>query len=334
MTYSAGSLIVASDYNGFVSTNANANVNDIWGTGSSDKGYGQTAMSTVSAAGTITATQWASLVNNISSMANHQGTAITSRVAPTAGNTITILSNLNTDLTNLTTNRGNAAARGTQYGTFTGTTSKTTATGSGSTPWTITFTHTITFSSANAARYFFNAGGMIKWETSKTSTGTESDDEWNDLANTLVGDLYITGGTGTQTIAGTAYTGTTKVGGTGTATTLATTTGWYDLTTSNTTVYKQFADTAPYTGQYIQVDLKVDAAIASATVLTITTTWYDPGGSATGSTDAITGGTGVTSPATSIGAATAPTTLVTYFPPSSTYLTANWGTPTIAASVV
>lgn len=333
MTYTAGSLIEAADYNGFVANNANANVNDIWGTGSSDKGYGQTAMTTVAAAGTVTATQWASLVNNISSMASHQGTSITSRVAPVAGNTITILSNLNTDLTTLTTNRGNAAARGTQYGIFSGTTSKTSGTGSGTTAWTITFTHTVTFASAAAARYFFNAGGMIKWETSKTADSTDSDTEWNDLANTLVGDIYITGGTSTQVIAGTSYTGTTKVGGTGTPTTLTTGTGWYDLTTSNTTVYKQFADTAPYTGSYIQLDLKVDAAIASATVLTLTTTWVDPGGSGAGSSDNISGGTGVTSPATSIGAATAPTTLVTYFPPSSTYLTASWGTPTIAASV-
>jgi hypothetical protein len=41
----------------------------------------------------------------------------------------------------------------------------------------------------------------------------------------------------------------------------------------------------------------------------------------------------VTSPATAIGAATAPTTLVTYIPPSTTYLTNSWGTPAIAASV-
>jgi hypothetical protein len=41
----------------------------------------------------------------------------------------------------------------------------------------------------------------------------------------------------------------------------------------------------------------------------------------------------VSSPATTIGAATAPTTLVTYIPPSTTYLSNSWGTPTIAASV-
>jgi hypothetical protein len=78
MTYTSGSLILADDYNGFVSTNVGANVNDIWSTGASDAGYGQTALSTVAAPGTITATQWASLVNTISSMASHQGTSITS----------------------------------------------------------------------------------------------------------------------------------------------------------------------------------------------------------------------------------------------------------------
>ncbi|CAB4138028.1 hypothetical protein UFOVP328_221 [uncultured Caudovirales phage] len=331
MTYSVGGLIQATDYNGFANDTVGANVNSIWGAGTGDAGYGQsTTLSTVSAGGVVTATQWASLVNRISSMASHQGTTITSRTAPVAGNTIQVLAAVNADLTAITNARGNAAANGTQYGTFTGAVSKTTATGSGTTPWTITFTHTITFASAAAARYFFNAGGRIKWETSKTSTGTVADAEWNDLANTLAGDIFITGGTGTQTIAGTAYTGTTKVGGTGTPTTLLTTTGWYDLTTTDTTIYKQFADTAPYTGQFIQINAKT---AGTGTQLVLTTTWVDPGGSPVGSTDQISGGTAVSSPATSIGAATAPTTLVTYFPPSSTYLTeATWGTPTIAAT--
>lgn len=329
MTYTAGSLIEATDYNGFVSTTANANVNGIYSVGSSDKGYGQTALSTVSAAGTITATQWATLVNTISTIANHQGTSITSRTAPVAGNTISILNNVNTDLATLTTNRGNAAASGTAIQTWTGSISKTTATGSGSSAWTITFTHTITWANADAARYYFNSGGLVRWETSKTSTGTLADTEWNDLANTLTGNIFISGGTATQTIAGTAYTGTTKQGGTGTPTTLTTTTGWYDLTTSDTTIYKQFADTAPYTGQYIQINAKT---AGSGTQLVLTTTWVDPGGSGAGSSDNISGGTATASPFSAFG--TAPTTLVTLIPPSTTYLTNSWGTPTIAATAV
>jgi hypothetical protein len=331
MTYTVGSLIQAADYNGFVSTNVGANVNNVWATGSTTSGYGQAALSNVSAAGTVTATQWAGLVNNIQSMASHTGATTTARTAPVVGNTIVILSAVNTDLTTITANRANAAASGTQYGTFTGNISKTAATGSGSTAWTITFTHTITWASADAARYFFNAGGIVRWQTQKTADTTAADTEWNDLANTLVGNINITGG-GSASIAGTNYTGTTKVGGTGTPTTLLTATGWYQLLTSDTLIYKQFADTAPYTGSFIQINAKT---AATGTQLVLTTVWSDPGGSGAGSSDNISGGTAVTSPATTFGAATAPTTLVTYLPPSSTYLTtASWGTPTIAATVV
>jgi len=162
MTYTTGSLIEATDYNGFAANTSNANVNDIWATGSGDKGYGQTALSTVAVGGTVTATQWASLVNNIASMASHQGSTITSRTAPVAGNVISVLANVNTDLTTVTNNRGNAAAVGTEIVSFTGTTSKTGATGSGTSPWTITFTHTVTWADANAVRYFFNAGGRVR----------------------------------------------------------------------------------------------------------------------------------------------------------------------------
>jgi hypothetical protein len=273
----------------------------------------------VSAAGSITATQWASLVNTISSMGSQTGTTITARVAPVTGNTIDILTALNTDLTNITTNRQNAVANGTQFTGYTGTNSKT-ATTSGAT-WSITFVNTVTFASADAARYFFNAGGRIKIDVSKTATGATGDPEWNDLANTLCGDIFITGGTATQTISGANYTGTTKTGGTGTPTTLATTTGFNDLTAgaSATIVYKQFADTAPYTSNFIQHSI---AKGASSDTLVITTLWSASDG------DPISGGT-ASSGATP---GTAPTTIVTYFPPSTTYLTASWGTPTVAAT--
>jgi hypothetical protein len=327
MTYSVGGLIEASDYNTFVG-NTTTGLNRVWSTGSADYGYGQTSISTVSAPGQITATNWATLVNNLTTTAQHQNTTITSRTAPVTGNIVAILANVNTDITSVTSARGNAASTGAQVVTWSGSTAKTTGTGSGNSAWTITFTHTVTFPSADQARYFFNTGGRIKWQTSKTSTGTVSDPEWNDLATNLCGAIFITGGTATQNIAGSNYTGTTKSGGTGTPSILDTTTGWYDLTTSPVTIYKQFADTVPYTGQYIQLNASINAG---ATVLTLTTTWYDPGGSGVGSTDNITGGTDTTSPFSAFG--TAPATLVTFFYPSSTYLSNSWGVPTVAASV-
>jgi hypothetical protein len=94
-------------------------------------------------------------------------------------------------------------------------------------------------------------------------------------------------------------------------------------------LYRQYADTAPYTGQYISLNAKT---AGSGTQLVLTTTWVDPGGSGVGSSDVITGGTATTSPFSAFG--TAPATVVTLFVPSSTYLTsAAWGTPTIAAAV-
>ena len=320
MTYTSGGLIQATDYNGFVSTTSGANVNNVWSTGSVDAGWGQPALSTVAATNTVTATQWATLVNTLTNMGGQTNTVITSRSAPTAGQTIGILAALNTDLTNITNNRLNAAANGTQFTGWTGTNSKTGTTSGGT--WSITFTNTVTWASADAARYFFNAGGRIKIDVSKTSTGGTGDPEWNDLANNLCGDIFITGGTATQTIAGAAYTGTTRVGGSASPNILLTTTGWYDLTAgaAATIVYKQFADTAPYTSNFIQHSI---AKNAGSTALTITTLWSASDG------DPISGGTA----ASGATPGTAPCTIVTYFPPSSTYLsTTSWGTPTVAAT--
>ena len=330
MTYATGNIILASDYNAFTTTAGG--LNDIWSTGSGDKGWGQTTFTSAATGGTVTATQWASLVNNLSSSGSQTNTTLTSRTAPTAGTTIGILANVAADITSVTTNRGNAAAVGTEYGVFSGTTSKTTATGSGTAGWTITFTHTVTFADANSARYFWNAGGRVRLQYGKSSTGTDVDPDWNTLAG-WCGSIYISGrvNSAAQTIAGTSYTGTTRIGGSGgTQTTLTTTTGWYQLTGTPATVFQLNNSTAPYTGEYI----RTTATQTSTTVLTLVTTWVSDGsGGGAGTSANISGGTAVASPATSIGVATAPTTLVTYIPPATTYLTNTWGTPAIAASV-
>ena len=328
MTYSSGGLIQATDYNTFTTTSGG--LNDIWATGATDKGWGQTAFTSATAGGTVTATQWAALVNNLSSAGSQTSTALTARTAPTVGDTISILAALSADITSVTTNRGNAAASGTEYGVFTGTTSKTTATGSGQAAWTITFTHTVTFASADQARFFWNAGGIVRLKYGKSSNTTDNDPEWNTLAG-WCGTINLTGRVAgaAQTIAGQSYTGTTRLSGTGgTQTTLATTTGWYNLTGSPTTIFQLNNSTAPYSGEFI----RTTATATSSTVLTLVTTWVSDGSSGAGTTANITGGTATASPSTTI-TGTAPTTLVTYLPPSTTYLSNSWGTPAIAASV-
>ena len=329
MTYTQGSLIEAADYNGFANDSAN-NINAVWATGSGDKGWGQTALSTVSIGGTVTATSWAALVANLATAGSQTSSSLTSRTQPVTGNVIAILNDVATDINTITLNRGNAAASGTEYGVFSGTTSKTSVTGSGQSAWTITFTHTVTFASADALRYFFNAGGIVRLKYGKSSTGTDADADWNTFSG-LCGTINLTGRVNgaTQSIAAQAYTGTTRLSGSGgTQTTLATTTGWYNLTGSATTIFQLNDTVSPYSTNFI----RTQATATSSTVLTLTTVWSDDGTAVVGATANISGGTATASPSTTI-SGSAPTTLVTYLPPATTYLSASWGTPVIAASV-
>jgi hypothetical protein len=330
MTYVAQGLIQATDYNGFANNTAGANVNSIWGPGTGDSGYGQpSTLATVVATAEVAAPAWSNLNNRITSMANQQDTAITSRTNPVAGDTITILSNLNTDLTNLTTNRGNAAASGTTNGTWSGTTSKTTNTGTGTDAWTITWTHTVTFDNADSARYFWNAGGLVRVDMNKSSTGTTADDFWNTFAG-QVGTLYFSGrvNSALQTIAGVTYNGTTRIGGSGGTEIINSNIGWYSLTpgASATQVFQLTGDTTPYADDNITVSI---AKNSTSTVLTVTTVWTAGSGV---NTTQISGGTPTSSPFSSYGSA--PTVLCRYIPPSTNYLTNTWGTPTVVASVV
>jgi hypothetical protein len=330
MTYSSGGLIEAADFNGFVSTGS-PNINNIWSTGSTDSGWGQSALSTVSIGGTVTATNWASLVNTLSSMGSQTGTAITARTAPVAGNTIAVLAAVGTDITSCNTNRANAAAVGTTSDSWTGAAAKTTTTGTGTNAWTITWTQTVTFPSADQARYFYNAGGRVYLTMNKSSTGLDSDADWNTFIG-KVGTISVTGIAGAKSLAGTSYTGTTRTGGTGgTQTTLSTATGWYALTAgaAATTIFQLNDDLSVYTGDTVIVTA---AKNPGATTLTLVTTWNSTSRAGAGQNTQITGGTDTTSPFTAYG--TAPTVLCRFVPPATTYLTNSWGTPTVASTCV
>lgn len=331
MTYTSGGLIQAADYNGFVTNTANANINNVWGPGSGDAGWGQSNIATVSTAATVTATQWATLNSQISTMGSQTGVTLTSRTSPVAGNTISVLANVNTDISNITTYRGNAAGVGTTSSTWTGNIAKTAATAANTSGWTITFTHVVTFPSAAQARYFWNAGGLVRLDMNKSSTGTDKDPEWNTFVGT-VGTLYLTGRVNgaNQTIAGTSYSGFTRSGGSGTPSPFATTTGWYDLVGGGaaSTMFQLAESISPYTGDYIRITAAVNAG---RTTVTFVTTWVDAGYSGAGKNNAISGGTDTASPYSAFG--TAPAVLCRYIPPATTYLTNTWGTPTIAATV-
>lgn len=175
MTYSAGSLIQAADYNGFAGGSAGANVsgqiNTVLSTGNGNAGYGQTAVSNVSVGGTVTAAQWTTLVNAVNTVRKHQSGAGFSNLSTyVVGSTINATQNFSSNLTTAYTNRliyggvGTLVTGSTQ--TLTVSSAQTTA------AVQATSTRTVTFASSDQARYFFNAGGYIKVVvTGYTNTG-------------------------------------------------------------------------------------------------------------------------------------------------------------------
>ena len=290
MTYSSGNTILDDDYNGFKDT-----VNGTLGTGSTTQGYGQSTVAAVSAGSTITATQWASLLDPITTMASHQGTSITAITNPSAGDTISAFAALTANVTAVTgDNRFNAAASGSDASVS----SVTTAT------WTASavLTKTFTFSSAAQLRYFFNAGGMFRFSWSRTGGSSNNQNTaWSNLFNAC-GVIVLTGDANSKSIASVALTGTTKIGGSGTPSTLRTDLGLQNFTT-NTVLFAQAAAGVGYTTNNISF-----AAAISGAVVTITTTLSDGSG---GFTDSVDGTL---------------TQVSTIRNPSSTHLTASWGT--------
>ena len=274
MSYAQFASIDASDFNTLVGgnpTTTSGTLNAVWATGGGAFGYGQTALANVTVGQTVAATgQWASLVANTASAATHQGSSITAVTAPVAGGTITFLSAIPTNLTTISTNRLNAATQGS-----TGTPNTVTF---GST-WSsaLTFTHTATFASGDAARYFFNSGGQLKL-TFAQPTGTAMANAYNTLANAC-GTLVVSApSSGTITVAGTSYSGFTKIGGSGTPSPYSTNTGYYALTTSNANVFLQTTGTpAGYTTSFINVLVKSNGTQGSngdaGSVITIYTVW-------------------------------------------------------------
>jgi hypothetical protein len=314
MSYAQFGIIAASDYNSLVGGNPTATANTLnatWATGSGAAGYGQTAQANVATGGTILASQWANLVSNTASAATHQGSSITSVIAPVVGGTITFLPAIPTNLQTIFTNRRNAA-------TQSSTTSN--ARSSGST-WSdkATFVHTATFANGDAARYFFNSGGQLAITVSHANTTAGINLLLNQLC-TNVGTIVMSSVTsGTAAIAGTNYNGITKIGGGGNAPTIGTNSGYYSWSTSNANVFYQTASTGPagYLSTNINILVRTNGTVGSngdvGNVVTITTIWDEiPNG--------LTVGTGST-------------TTLTVRPPEVTNLANSWGTITLASSV-
>ena len=255
MAYASGDTITADQYNIFVNNSSSPfGYNHFAGTGSANYGLGQTHIATVTGgATTITATQFNTLLTGIDNIANHTNDTMTARTAVTAGDTIAIKSNLETDLATLaaSVNGGSTSATALTTNQLRQTTN------SGTFNNTSTIEISVTFASADAMRHFFNAGGKIRCVMA-TSGSTDGD---KDTVGTDLGT-----GLGNLDIAAEA---TTRSGSSETLTTNGLANGFRDLGTSYTTIIKLTSDNSGYTSNTLEIQAKLDAAVGSSTVMTI-----------------------------------------------------------------
>ena len=313
MSYAQFGLIQAADYNTLVGgnpTTTSGTLNAVWATGGTTAGYGQTAAANVAIGGTVAASNLAALVSNTASAAAHQGTSITSVTAPSSGGIVTYLSAIPTNLTTIYGTRLNAASQSS-------TTSNTVTIGS---TWSqlATFTHTVTFDNGNAARFFFNSGGQLAI-TCAQAGASGINLLFNNLCSNVGTVVMSAPSSGSVTIVGTSYNGITKVGGGGNSPTISTNSGYYAMSSANTTVFTQTASTGPsgYLATFIRMIAKSNGTQGSdgdtGSVITIYTIW-----------DEVPDGLVVSSGGT---------TTLTVRPPETTNLANSWGIVSVTGTV-
>ena len=247
-----GDLITAARYN-----NAQARVAAIMGVGSTTEGYGQTLNSSqVSTALTVTAVQVNALYADLVAGRIHQtGSTPTTIAEIVVGNSIADATSDNPNgakkgfldyealITTFEADPARFAVAASQTTNGTGVTSTRTA------AWNTDIAHVVrvNFTTADARRNYFNAGGTIKFEATLASAGDAKSNDWASMLSNM----------GTIAM---GYTATTSTG-TGTVTSI----GNFDLTSSNQVIFRK-----PGTGVYSANDYYVYAKANSATQLEFT----------------------------------------------------------------
>jgi hypothetical protein len=262
MAYTAGDTILDDEYNAFVGSSSDPyGYNHFAGTGSGVYGLNQSSIATVSAGGTIQASQWNSLFTGMDNIANHTNTSITAS-SVSAGDTVAIRAALISDLANLA---AAVAAGSTGATAIDSPTAAGSSTNSGTWNSTSTIERSITFANNATMRAFFNAGGYVRIDPSCiTGIDGSKDDVFNDLTVTAIGNLDLKAHS------------TTRSGSGETTTTNGLANGFHDLGTGYTVLLKLTSNNSGYTSDTVEISAKLNAAVASATVLTIKMVSTDP----------------------------------------------------------
>jgi len=256
MAYTAGDQILDDEYIAFASSSsAPFGYNHFAGTGSGEYGLGQTALGLVNAGDTITAAQWNSLFTAMDNIANHTNDTLTSTGAFTAGDTIAVKAALEADLATLAA----SVAAGSPNATALSTSSALQTVTTDAEGWDSTATQevSITWASADAMRFYFNGGGKVRITVGTTQAAVDAKDTAFIDLGTAIGNLDI------------AAQATTRSGTGETLTTDGLANGFHDLSTGETTILKLTSDNTNYTSNSVEITAKLNAAVGTATVMTI-----------------------------------------------------------------
>jgi len=265
MGYVAGEKILDDEYNNFVNSSSSPyGYNHFAGTGALNYGLGQTEIATQNANDTITAAQWNSLFTGMDNIANHTNDTLTSTAARSAGNTIAIKSALVADLASLAAEVAGGSTSATAVAAGSELQSSV-----ASARWNASHIveHSITFSNNNDLRWFFNAGGTMRMSFTRNANGgsaaTDKDDSMDEMITAICNfDLKAVV--------------STRSGSGETVTTNGLALGVMDLTTSYQVILKVTQSSGTYTSMYVNIEAKLNAAIASAVTVTLKTELYDP----------------------------------------------------------
>lgn len=325
MSYAQGDKIDAADYNNLI--NGTNQLNTVWSTGTGNAGYGQTAISTVSQTGLVTATQWATLINTLNSARTHQSGSGSGISAVTSGQKIDWISTLQTQINSAYTNRlsfaSNSAVTASVGGSLSTAWTLSVANpggnppsgGSSRTTATRAFGVRCAFGSGDQARYFFNAGGRIKLNVSGTQNASTSA-----RTNAIISMLGFLGGVG-------IFGQTTNGGRTGTGGTLGTNDTakgyWNSTYNANVTLVAVTSTTAAYTSDTGSITVNCNGTQSNGGNGINVDFWITL--ASTSGTD----GTGSFGFDDSFGVNVIRTVDVSY--PSTTNLTNSWGTITVSS---
>jgi hypothetical protein len=249
---------------------------------------------------------------NMNSMATHQGTTLTwtarhPTFPPVTGTKITWETNLVSIIALLATNKFNAALQG----------GSVTDVATSNSTWNdkLTMTFTAAFTNDLAARSFFNSGGQFGiFFSHPAGSGT--------TINTLINDLCSDAGTvwlsaptsGTISLAGSTYSGVTKVGGFSGRANINTNSGFYAQTGILTEIFKQLSGSGYGYGYGSGTFMNISASYNGTGTLTIVVVYDEvPNG---------------------IAVSTGTVTTLTIRNPSTSALANSWGTPTLSNNIV